>query len=104
MTSPDAIGPQHSAAAAGEDPRGWLVFSWLPSDLQSAEDSRAVADAQYRKWHPRKFTRLATAAEVTLLQHLGHTVPDGLLTEVAYVTKGCRHRSWPALENAEVTP
>jgi hypothetical protein len=98
MTTPDTIGPRHPAAAAGQDPRGWLVFSWFPSDLQNAEDSRAKADFDYRRYKPRGFERPATPAEVELLQWLNYDVPDGLVTKVSFATKGCRHRSWPALE------
>lgn len=40
------IGPQFARAAAGTDPRGWLVFESLPDDLQKAEDATAAADIE----------------------------------------------------------
>lgn len=46
MTTIAGVGPQLDRAAAGTDPRGWLVFAYLPDDLQSAEDSTAAADAE----------------------------------------------------------
>ncbi|WP_324666445.1 Hypothetical protein MUW33_2787 [Mycobacterium canetti] len=81
------------------DPRGWLVFEWLEPDLQRAEDATqhrdfwlrdAVIDSTLRaqgvrreyafdEHHGRKvwaFTRPPTAAERTLLEHLGHVLPD----------------------------
>jgi hypothetical protein len=95
------IGPQHARAQQGTDPRGWLVFAWLPTDLQNAEDSTAVADRDRMK--PRGFERPATDTERVLLEHLGYTLPDELVTFVKYRTRGVRHRSWPQLEQ-EATP
>lgn len=92
------VGPQLERAAAGNDPRGWLVFSSLPDDLQRAEDSTNFADHDRRILKPRGFTRPATSAEITLLEHLGHTVPEGLQTTVTWPTKSERRRRWPALE------
>lgn len=103
MTSPDTIGPQHSAAARNKDPRGQLVFSWLPKDLQSQEDSRAKADFDYRPVKPRGFSRPATSVEKELLEHLGHVLPAELMTEVTFTTRGVRTRRWPALETQEMT-
>lgn len=37
MTTITGIGPQLDRAAAGTDPRGILVFAYLPDDLQRAE-------------------------------------------------------------------
>ena len=75
------IGPQHNRAAAGTDPRGWLVFDFLPDDLQRAEDSRADADRAVMK--PRGFSRPATLAERILLAHLGYSpLPADLTTVV----------------------
>lgn len=46
MTTIPGVGTQLDRAAAGDDPRGWLVFTALPDDLQNAEDSTAAADAE----------------------------------------------------------
>ncbi|BDB45386.1 MULTISPECIES: hypothetical protein [Mycobacterium] len=46
----DTIGPQHDRAAAGTDPRGWLVFEHLPDDLQRAEDATQAADHQRQQF------------------------------------------------------
>ena len=99
MTTP---GPQLQRAAAGTDPRGWLVFESLPDDLQRAEDATQAADRQ----HPRYFVgfqRPATEAERILLQHLGFQLPTQLTTQAKWVTPGCRNRRWPQLETQEVT-
>ena len=108
MTSPDGIGPQKP-----DDPRGWLVFDWLPADLQNAEDSTLAAD---RGEHPglhrsvhfspptdfayvrSRFTRPATATERVLLEHLGYDLPDDLTTRVHWISSGVRNRSWPQLQ------
>ena len=89
---------QHPRAASGEDPRGLLVFSSLPPDLDNAENSTAAADFDRRRLEPRGFTRPATAAEIELLQFLGYQVPAGLETVVRFRSKALRHRSWPALQ------
>jgi hypothetical protein len=45
VTAPiPGVGPQLARAADGTDPRGVLVFEYLPSDLQNAEDSTQAAD------------------------------------------------------------
>lgn len=86
------------------DPRGWLVFDApLPDDLQRAEDSTAAADYDRRRFG-RQIQRPATEAERTLLEHLGHVLPDDLTTVVSFKSTSCRHRSWPQLETQEVTP
>ena len=97
----EGIGPQMKRAREGTDPRGVLVFHWLPSDLQAAEDSTAVADRDVMR--PRGFERPATDTERILLAHLGYELPAELKTVVKYRTRGVRHRSWPQLENQEVT-
>ena len=100
------VGPQLDRAAAGTDPRGILTFAFLPDDLQKAEDSRAAADyteATVRR-RARGYEREATQAERQLLEHLGYTLPEELVTVVRYRTRGVRHRSWPAIETQEVTP
>ena len=103
MTTIPGVGPQLDRAAAGTDPRGILVSHWLPYDLQRLEDSRADADRAVLK--PRGFERDATATERALLEHLGYgPLPTELTTVVHYRSVGCRHRSWPQLENQEVTP
>jgi hypothetical protein len=99
MTTIEGVGPQHERAAAGTDPRGWLVFEWLPTDLQAAEDSTQVADRdRARLFGPRKYERSATAAERTLLEHLGHVLPDELTTVVTWPSRAVRRRVWPQLE------
>jgi hypothetical protein len=97
MTIP-GVGPQLERAAAGTDPRGWLTFAYLPDDLQAAEDATAAADRTKARLHPRSVTRAATKAEIALLGHLGHTVPDGLQTTVSWPTRAVRRRRWLALE------
>lgn len=134
----DSIGPQLDRAAEGTDPRGILVFEYLPDDLQRAEDSTQNADRERRQsasfnapgtwgvdnadelktvqararkiltaagmgtW--RTYPRPATAAERTLLEHLGYELPDELFTAVSFPTYGVRRRRWPQLETQEVTP
>ncbi|MBS1693179.1 MAG: hypothetical protein JST91_13270 [Actinobacteria bacterium] len=47
MTEPwmiPGVGPQLERAAAGTDPRGPLVFEFLPPEMQLAEDSTLAAD------------------------------------------------------------
>ena len=100
---PDTIGPQLARAAEGSDPRGILVFESLPDDLQRAEDSTAAADFDRRRFG-RTLQRPATAAERTLLQHLGFELPDELITHVSYKSLSVRNRRWPQLETQEVTP
>jgi hypothetical protein len=98
-TAIEGVGPQLERAAAGTDPRGWLVFEYLPDDLQRAEDSTAVNDRdRARLFKPRGHTRPATTAEIELLGHLGYQVPDGLETVVSWPSRACRRRTWPQLE------
>jgi hypothetical protein len=102
------IGPQRVG-----DRRGWLVFESLPDDLQRAEDATQAADFALAgsfsvRWSRivdpdrghvvRYFTRPATTAERTLLEHLGHTLPETLETRVEYLTETLRRRRWPQLE------
>jgi hypothetical protein len=99
------------------DPRGWLVFHGLPDDLQRAEDATQAHDfhcapidqhwdSDARQWYAE---RDATAAEKTLLAHLGHTIPAAgdngypLQTRVSYVTETLRCRRWLALETDQTT-
>ena len=82
------------------DPRGWLVFSSLPDDLQRAEDSTAAADFD-RRLFSRTIQRPATDTERLLLEHLGYPVPTELTTYVRYLTESVRHRSWPALKESQ---
>jgi hypothetical protein len=107
----DQIGTQYPQP----DKRGWLVFHSLPDDLQRAEDATQHADysradgygvplkldRESRIWY---FERPATAAERTLLEHLGYTLPDVLNTRVDYATETLRRRTWPQLETQEITP
>jgi hypothetical protein len=100
----DTIGPQHARASEGTDPRGWLVFHWLPSDLQAAEDATAAADKERSNFRARGYERPATDAERQLLEHLGHQLPDNLVTFVRHRTRGVRERRWPQLETEVSTP
>lgn len=103
MTIPN-MPAQQPRAAAGDDPRGVLVFDGpLPDDLARQEDSTAVNDRdRARLVNPRGHTRPASAVEIALLGHLGYTVPDGLQTTVSWPSRACRRRTWPALESQEV--
>lgn len=106
MTAPaNGIGPQYPQP----DPRGWLVFKYLPPDLQRAEDRAYAADSavvqhqsggyDYGIGYGRTvWFRAATDTERTLLQHLGHTLPDDLVTRIEYLTASVRNRRWPSLE------
>jgi hypothetical protein len=92
----ETIGPQRV-----DDVRGWLVFDQLPDELQRAEDATLGND------HERivgefgvSFARVATDTERELLDHLGYTVPDILLTRVTWLSNGLRNRRWPRLEGA----
>jgi hypothetical protein len=86
-----------------DDPRGWLRFTYLAAELRRAEDATLAADRE-RAGRPGDygavptFTRPATATERTLLQHLGHTLPDNLNTTVTWVSDGVRNRRWIQLE------
>lgn len=102
-TTIEGVGPQHERAASGEDPRGELVFEYLPPDLDDAENSTSAADFDRWQLRPYVFTRQATAAEAALLGHLGHSVPADLMTEVQYRSRGVRHRRWPQIEAQEKT-
>ncbi len=105
MTTPiEGIGAQHPRAASGEDPRGQLVFEFLPPALDDAENSTAAADYDRWRLRPRVFTRSATPTEVALLEHLGHVMPvEPLMTEVEYRTRGVRHRRWRQIEAQEAS-
>lgn len=94
--SDNEIGPQKPQP----DPRGILVFDWLPPDLQNAEDSTQDCDiTRARRDYWGQWSRPATPTERTLLEHLGYVLPTDLRTRVQYLTEGVRHRSWPQLEN-----
>ncbi|OBG50179.1 hypothetical protein [Mycolicibacterium fortuitum] len=88
------------------DPRGILVFETLPADLRNAEDSTQAADFDRGKdRHWRAFTRAATAAERTLLAHIGFGVlPDDLKTRVSFPASGVRRRTWPQVDGTEADP
>lgn len=96
------VGAQHDQP----DPRGWLVFDYLPPDIQNAEDSTQNAD--YERYgvrqdayaiSPLTWPRPATDAERALLEHLGYgPLPDDLITWVTYLTDGVRNRRWTQLE------
>ena len=93
------VGPQ----LPQPDPRGWLVFQWLPLEVQRLEDSRQMADFEeadnHRGMWARPWTRPATATERALLEHLGHTVPAELTTTIDY-SAGIRRRRWLQLEGS----
>jgi len=84
-----------------DDVRGLLTFTEpLPDVLQRAEDATQAADhAHMRESGRRRFARMATPTERTLLQKLGYTLPPHLRTLVSYQTATLRRRTWPALEN-----
>jgi hypothetical protein len=98
----DTIGPQLERAAQGSDPRGVLVFHWLPDDLQNAEDSTAAADRERSNFQAHGFERPATDAERTLLESLGYVLPAELKTFVRHHSRGVRYRGWPQLQDQEV--
>jgi hypothetical protein len=100
------VGPQLSRAAEGRDPRGQLVFAFLPDNLQRAEDSTQAADKDrsFIRRQGRGFERDATPTERQLLSHLGYTLPAELKTFVKWPTAGVRHRSWPQIEDQEIAP
>jgi hypothetical protein len=83
------------------DPRGWLMFDWLPEDLRNAEDATLAAD-QERIWEGKgmfdSFTRAATTTERALLESLDYVLPDELTTTVRWLSPGVRNRRWIALE------
>ena len=101
----DTMGPQRV-----DDRRGWLVFEWLPDNLQRAEDATQAHDYGHSGVHwqrefdhvrglpVRCFYRPATEAERTLLAHLGHTLPTKLDTRVEFLTETLRQRRWRQLE------
>lgn len=97
----DFIGSQLSQP----DPRGWLVFTDLPDGLRNAEDATQMADQSVADVTGRsRHTRSATAAERTLLEHLGYVLPAELRTHVTYLTDHVRRRHWPALETQTPSP
>ena len=85
------------------DPRGVLVFRYLPPEIAASEDATACADfdrldIQQGQWGSAWFDRAATAAEKALLEHLGYTLPDGTLkTRVSFPASGVRRRTWPQI-------
>ncbi|MBD8057226.1 hypothetical protein ICV35_26680 [Rhodococcus ruber] len=102
MSSND-IGPQYTQP----DPRGWLVFEYLPDHLQAREDATLAADHERAAHGLRSFTRPATDTERVLLEHLGYghiteegtrALPTDLATTVVYHSPGIRRRTFPALE------
>jgi hypothetical protein len=108
MTTVDGVGPQLQSGGIDNGIRGWLCFEYLPSWLQNAEDSTLAADdARWREtlgrsnfhWPGRSFSRPASVAERTLLEHLGYELPEELATLVEYVASGVRRRTWPQLES-----
>jgi hypothetical protein len=94
VTIIEGVGPHQP------DPyRGWLVFDYLPEDLQRAEDATMAADAaladhDLKVWRHRP----ATPAERALLAHLGYELPTELHTRVQWRNGTLRQRRWPQLE------
>jgi hypothetical protein len=90
----DDIGPHRPG-----DPRGLLVFEWLPDDLQHAEDGTQAADyhRSQANWG-RPFRRPATSTEHHLLRHLGFAPPGDLYTIVSNRSGGLRTRVWPQIQ------
>lgn len=107
------------------DPRGILAVTGLTPQQRVAEDMRLIADNDiWKKYNGpnlilpnipgvrfsvvysgqdervfRAFTRNASRVERELLEQLGHTLPDDLLTAVTYRTESTRFRWWPQLED-----
>ena len=103
MTTPDLSGVEQMSPADVRV-RGWLALTGLPPELQALEDSRAAADFDNKLRYPRGFERQATDCERQLLAHLGHVVPDELVTVVKFYSRSCRNRRWPAIEAQESAP
>lgn len=102
------------------DPRGVLALTGLDDEQQAAEDARHIADAdimasrrgfapvpgvRFRMIHSAQddraveaFTRPATTTERDLLEQLGYTLPDELVTAVHFRTGTTRFRFFPQLE------
>ena len=80
-----------------DDPRGLLMFDYLPNELQRLEDQRQAADHARLRNGVNGFARPATDTERTLLEHLGHELPELLVTQVLWLSAGVRRRTWPAL-------
>ena len=100
------VGPQHERASLGTDPRGILVFEYLPTDIDNAESSTQDADRRRAffvndvypsRGRALEFDRPTTETEKLLLTHLGYTVPEELTTHVKYLTRSVRNRTWPAI-------
>lgn len=107
------------------DPRGILAATDLTPQQRVAEDMRLIADNDIWSAYNgpslivpsipgvrfsvvysgqdervfRAFTRNASRVERELLEQLGHTLPDDLLTAVTYRTESTRFRWWPQLED-----
>src|SRR5262245_51418488 len=96
MTNPNDIGEWRP------DPwRGWLVFSYLPSDLQAGEDSAHELDYRNARTYATRQQRPATDVERTLLAHIGFDgLPTDLTTYVDFPAVGLWHRAWPQLLSA----
>src|SRR4051812_31103775 len=99
------IGPQKV-----DDRRGWLLFEWLPDELQRAEDATQHRDItlgttvigatlraqgvrrvyEYDAFHSRAVWALyrpATPTERALLEHLGYVLPAQLETRLQFITE-----------------
>lgn len=99
MTTPDLSGIEQIP----DDPRGWLAMRNLPPEIQRREDSTAEHDARgpQRRGRHAVFDRDATRTERLLLEHLGHALPDELVTSVEFITATLRRRTWAQLEEEE---
>ncbi|MGA5540789.1 hypothetical protein ACPCIR_02970 [Mycobacterium sp. NPDC051198] len=96
MSDIDVIGEHYGF----DDTRGWLVFSHLPDELQRQMDQTAADDWERRGWRPSmKRTRPASAAEKTLLAHLGFNLPSNLDAVVRYISVSVRRVDFPQLQD-----
>jgi hypothetical protein len=103
------------AADIGRAARGdwWSPVTWgvdTKAEAQAAlkRAGEVIGDAATPGWG--RFVRPATPTERLLLQHLGYALPTDdagdpapLYTVVSYVTETLRCRTWPQLENQEVS-
>jgi len=92
MTCPECAGPR-----LPDHPAGLVISHLATCTLGAAEDATKAADHE-RTATMRRYTRLATAAEVTLLASLGMTLPEGTTTVERITTGGAVvRRTWPNL-------
>lgn len=102
---------EDSTAAADHQRRQFSEFGlpavWGttdPKELSAMKDRARKIFAAAGIDNYRTTARPATAAERTLLTHLGYVLPAELFTAITYLSTGVRNRRWPQLETQEVTP